>query len=210
MDTLYYEAHNNLYLNVTNRCTADCIFCVRNFADGVYGYDLRLSKEPSEEEIIHGLGKIDLAKYREIVFTGFGEPTLRLDTVLAVTRWLKARSEGLKVRLDTNGHASLIWPERDVVFELKTAGIDSISVSLNAESEYTYNKLCRPVHENAYPAVLYFINEAKKAGIHVRATIVEYPGIDVEKCRKLAKDLGADFHERELSKTAKEQLDEEP
>lgn len=208
MDTLYYEAHNNLYLNVTNRCTADCIFCVRNFSDGVYGYDLRLSEEPSKEEIIDALGKIDLTKYREIVFTGFGEPTLRLETVLAVTGWLKARPEGLKVRLDTNGHASLIWPERDVIFELKTAGIDSISVSLNAESEDTYNKLCQPVHENAYQAVLAFISEARKAGIHVRATVVEYPGIDVEKCRKLAEDLGAAFHVRELSKAAKEQLDE--
>lgn len=209
MDTLYYEAHGNLYLNVTNRCTADCVFCIRNFSNGVYGYDLRLSKEPSKEEILDALGKIDLEKYREIVFTGFGEPTLRLDTVLEVTRWLNARPEGIKVRLDTNGHASLIWPKRDVVSEMKAAGIDSISISLNAESEDTYNKLCQPVYEDAYRAVLAFISEAKKAGIHVRATVVDYPGIDVEKCRKLAEGLGADFHVRELSKAAKEQLDEE-
>ena len=209
MDTLCYEAHGNLYLNVTNRCTADCVFCIRNFSNGVYGYDLRLSKEPSKEEILDALGKIDLDKYREIVFTGFGEPTLRIDTVLDVTRWLKARPERIKVRLDTNGHASLIWPKRDVVSEMKAAGIDSISISLNAESEDTYNKLCQPIYEDAYRAVLAFISEAKKTGIHVRATVVDYPGIDVEKCRKLAEGLGADFHVRELSKAAKEQLDEE-
>ena len=72
MDTIYYEAHKNLYLNLTNRCSADCIFCIRNFADGVYGYNLRLSKEPAAEEVIEALKGLDLSKYREIVFTGLG------------------------------------------------------------------------------------------------------------------------------------------
>lgn len=204
MNTIYYEAHHNLYLNLTNRCSADCVFCIRNFADGVYGYDLRLSKEPSIEEIIGALEGLDLSRYREIVFTGLGEPTLRFDVVLAVTRWLKSR--GLKVRLDTNGHAALNNPKLDVIAELKRAGMDSISVSLNAESEETYNKLCRPIHKNAYRAILDFVRDARNAGISTRVTVVKIPEINIEKCREVSKELGSDFHVRTLSEATSKEI----
>lgn len=206
MNTIYYEAHNNLYLNLTNRCSADCVFCIRNFADGVYGYDLRLSKEPSIEELLEALEGLDLSNYREIVFTGLGEPTLRFDVVLAVTRWLKNR--GIRVRLDTNGHAALINPELDVVSELKKAGLDSVSVSLNAESEDKYNKLCRPIHKNAYRSMLDFVKRAREAGISTRVTVVKIPEIDVEKCRKLSEELGSEFHIRTLSEAASKEIRE--
>ncbi|MFZ2497452.1 MAG: TatD family nuclease-associated radical SAM protein [Methanosarcina sp.] len=204
MDTIYYEAHKNLYLNLTNRCSADCIFCIRNFADGVYGYDLRLLKEPSTEEVIEALEGLDLSKYKEVVFTGLGEPTLRLDVVLAITRWLKRRD--IRVRLDTNGHAALINPGKNVIFELKEAGIDSISVSLNAESEEKYNKLCRPAHKDAYRAILEFVKEARKAGINTRVTAVNVAEIDLEKCKKLAEELDSDFHIRALSEAASKEI----
>lgn len=200
MDNIYYKAHGNLYINLTNRCTADCVFCIRKFTTEVYGYDLRLSKEPSEEKLIETLETLDLSKYREIVFTGFGEPTLRLDVLLSVARWLKKR--GLKIRLDTNGHAFLINPERNVMAELKEAGVSAISVSLNAESEEIYNRLCRPSLKSAYITMLDFVEEAIKAGIPTRTTVVEFPGVDVEKCRKLAAELGSDFYVRKLSSSA--------
>lgn len=206
MNTIYYEAYHNLYLNLTNRCSADCVFCIRNFADGVYGYDLRLSKEPSTEEIIRALEELDLSSYREIVFTGLGEPTLRFDVVLAVTLWLKSR--GKRVRLDTNGHAALINPKLDVVAELKNAGMDSISVSLNAESEEKYNKLCRPIHKNAYRVVLDFVRRARAAGISTRVTVVKIPEINVEKCRKVSEELGSEFHIRTLSEAASKEIGE--
>ncbi|WP_292391682.1 TatD family nuclease-associated radical SAM protein [Methanosarcina sp. UBA5] len=204
MDTIYYEAHKNIYINLTNRCSADCVFCIRNFADGVYGYDLRLSREPTAEEVIGALEGLDLSRYREIVFTGLGEPTLRFDVVLAVTRWLKSRN--IRVRLDTNGQAALINPGRDVVSELKTAGIDSVSVSLNAESEEKYNKLCRPIHKNSYSAVLDFVKGARKAGISTRVTVVNVPEIDLEKCKKLADELDSGFHIRALSEAASKEI----
>lgn len=200
MDTICYEAYKNLYINLTNRCSADCTFCIRNFADGVHGYNLKLSKEPSAQEVIEALEKTDLSKYNEIVFTGLGEPTLRFEVVLSVTRWLKSRN--IRVRLDTNGQAALINPGNDVIQELKNAGIDSISVSLNAESEEKYNKLCRPIHKNAYKAVLDFIKDARKAGIKTRVTVVNVPEIDLEECKKLAEELDAEFHERALSEAA--------
>lgn len=192
--TLCYEAHGNLYLNITNRCSASCVFCIRDVSDGVYGYDLRLKKEPSVEDILNKLESIDLSKYREVVFTGFGEATLRFDVLLEVTRWLKERD--VKVRLDTNGHAQLLYPERNVVAELKEAGLDEVSVSLNAESESKYNELCRPAFEGSYNAMLDFTRDAIAAGILTRMTVVGFNDIDVKKCEKIALDIGAVFHVR--------------
>ena len=193
-DTIYYEAHGNLYLNITNRCSASCVFCIRDFSDGVYGYNLRLSHEPTVDEIINELEPLNLSKYKEVVFTGFGEPTIRLDEMLEVTRWLTERN--MTVRLDTNGHANLINPHRDVVSELKEAGLSAVSVSLNAESEELYNELCRPVYDNSYRAMLDFTKSALDAGMQTRMTVVSVPEIDIEKCQHIAQDLGADFHVR--------------
>ena len=100
-----------------------------------------LSREPSEEEILRELESLDLAHYKEAVFIGFGEPTCRFDALLRLTEWLSKK--GLHVRLDTNGHAARMYPGRDVVTELKTAGLDAVSVSLNAESEEKYNRCYR-------------------------------------------------------------------
>ena len=193
-ETIGYEAHGNLYLNITNRCSADCVFCIRKSCDGVYGYDLRLSREPSEEEIMQELENLNLAKYKEVVFTGFGEPTCRFDTVIRLTQWLHQR--GIPVRLDTNGHAALICPGRDVVAELKAAGLTALSVSLNAESEEKYNRLCRPVFEGSYRAMLDFTKRAIMTGIRTRMTVVGQQGIDIEECERIATGLGASFRVR--------------
>ncbi len=193
-DIIYYEAYGNLYLNITNRCSANCVFCIRDFSDGVYGYNLRLSHEPTVDEIISELETLDLSKYKEVVFTGFGEPTIRLDEMLEVTRYLNERN--IVVRLDTNGHAELIHPDRNVISELKEAGLCAVSVSLNAESEELYNKLCRPIYDNSYQAMLDFTKEARDAGMQTRMTVVGVPEIDIEKCERIAHEIGADFHVR--------------
>lgn len=192
--TIGYEAHGNLYLNITNRCTAKCSFCIRNLCDGVYGYNLWLSAEPTYDEIINELENTGLEKYNEIVFTGFGEPTCRLDTVLEVTRWLSER--GKRVRLDTNGHAKLMYPGRDVVAELKAAGMESVSVSLNAESGEKYDQLCSPAFSNAYDSLLEFTEESVKAGLRTQMTVVGMPQIDIDACEKIANGLGATFRVR--------------
>lgn len=193
-NTIGYEAFGNLYLNITNQCSAGCVFCIKNTCDGVYGYNLRLSEEPSEEEIITELESLKLSDYKEVVFTGFGEPTCRFDTVLCITNWLHKRR--IPVRLDTNGHAALINPGRDVVTELKAAGLDAVSVSLNAESEEKYSRLCRPVFEGSYRALLDFTKKAVKAGIRTRMTVVGQKGIDIRECEKIATGLGASFRVR--------------
>ena len=190
-DTISYEAFGNLYLNITNQCSAHCVFCIRNICEGVYGYNLHLSREPSEDEIMSDLESLKLTTYNEVVFTGFGEPTCRFDTVIGITRWLHKR--GIPVRLDTNGHTALMYPGRDVVTELKAAGLDTLSVSLNAESEEKYNRLCNPLLKGSYWALLDFTKKAIKAGIRTRMTVVGQQGVDIKECERIATALGASF-----------------
>lgn len=190
--TVIYEAHGNLYLNITNRCTCSCIFCVKNYADGVYGYNLILSREPEAREVIDQLDMIDLSKYNEVVFTGLGEPLVRLDDVIEITKWLKTR--GMRVRIDTIGHARLQYPTRNVAYELKKAGVDEISISLNTHDSETYNKLVRPrLYKNTYESMKDFARDVVKAGIPLRFTVLNLPPVDIDQCRKIAEEIGADF-----------------
>ncbi len=193
-DTILYEAHENLYLNITNRCTAECVFCIKRYSDGVYGYNLRLSKEPSLSRILKELSNIELSKYKEAVFTGLGEPLVRLDDVIEITKWLTSR--GIPVRLDTIGHAKLLYPTRDVANELKDAGMKVISISLNAHDEGTYNKLCSPKFKNAYVKMLEFAKDVSKAGIELRFTVVNLPKVDIPGCAQIAEAYGAVFKVR--------------
>jgi len=187
-----YERGRALYLNITNRCTNECRFCIRNFSRGVFGYDLMLSKEPTFEEIVCAL-EPKLGKYYEFVFTGLGEPTIRIDEVLRITRYLHENGE--RVRLDTNGHGELVHG-RDIVSMLIDAGLDAVSISLNAERKDKYDWLCRPKFENAYETILNFAGRCARK-IETQLTAVSIEGIDFGKCEKISRDLGATFRIRE-------------
>jgi TatD DNase family protein len=189
-----YPIRNSLYLNITNRCSAACTFCVRYHTDFVKGHNLRLAEEPKAEILIKEIG--DPTRYAEVVFCGYGEPMLRLDVVKAVAGEVKRR--GGKVRIDTNGHANLI-NKRNVLPEL--AGlVDAVSVSLNAQNAELYNKISQPQFGiGTYDAVKEFIREAVKHIPDVTATVVALPEVDVEACRKIAEELGAKFRVREYN-----------
>ena len=44
-NTLVYLLDNKIYINLTNRCTNNCIFCLRNDKDDVCGQKLWLDTE---------------------------------------------------------------------------------------------------------------------------------------------------------------------
>jgi len=200
-----YGIRSNLYLNITNRCTSSCTFCPRAKAASsgagaedasayyVKGHNLRLEREPSAREVIAAMG--DISPYREVVFCGLGEPTLRLEVLLEVAKW--ARAQGARVRLDTNGQGSL-FHGRSIVGELAEA-LDAVWVSLNAPTAEEYERLCRPERgREAFGAVLQFVREARERIPEVVVTAVEVPGLDVQAIRALAKDLGVKYHGRRL------------
>jgi TatD DNase family protein len=187
-----YKIRDNLYLNITNRCTNKCSFCIRFQSDYVKGYNLKLSDEPTEEELKDAIG--DPSQYNEIVFCGYGEPLLRLDLVKHLASWIKANRG--KVRINTNGHGNLIH-KRNILPELKGL-VDRISISLDAHDEATYNRICKPEFQNAYTGILSFIREAKEYIPEVQITVVTQEGIDVEKCRRIAEEFEVGFRIRKL------------
>lgn len=192
--TVTYKIRHSLYVNLTTRCTADCVFCARLHDPVVSGYYLGLKEEeePSAEEIIAEIG--DPTPYDEIVFCGYGEPTLRLDVIKAVAKEIKAK--GGRTRLDTIGHANLI-AQRNVVPEL-VGLIDHVSISLNAADPIKYEKLCRTEFPGeAFTGMLEFAREAVKLLPKVTLSVVRVPNLDIEACRRLAEDVGATFRIRE-------------
>ncbi len=187
-----YKIRDSLYLNITNRCTNQCSFCIRYHSDFVKGYNLRLESEPTERELIEAIG--DPSMYREIVFCGYGEPTLRLDAIKSVSTWIKKR--GGVVRINTNGQGNLI-NKRNILPELKGI-VDIASVSLNTQDAESYNRICRPVFENAFAEIVDFIRKAKTYIADVQATVVEMEGVDIDKCRRLTDELGVKLRVRKL------------
>lgn len=198
--TITYEYHHSLYVNITNRCSNACTFCVRNNHDTVNGEDnLWLEREPTLEEIKADFERRELSKYDAIVFCGYGEPTERMDDLLAIAKWLKAKDSSLRIRINTNGHANLITG-RDVTPEM--AGlIDCVSISLNAENAEKYQALCRSVFgaETAFEGLKEFAVLARRYVPEVVFTVVDLmPAEEIEACRRIAEDCGAAFRVREM------------
>lgn len=193
----YRGPRDSIYLNLTNRCSASCSFCVRDRSDGVYGAYLVLESEPELDDVTAAVEREYLdGPAPEVVFCGLGEPTMRLDLVLGVTEWLRVRR--IASRLDTNGHGSLVNPGVDVPAALAAAGLDSVSVSLNAADPATYESLCRPVFDKAYRAVIKFTEECIRQNLETTVTAVDHPDVDLEGCEALARQLGAQFRVRAL------------
>lgn len=138
--TITYTVGNGLYINMTNRCTNRCDFCIRQNGAGAYGSDsLWLEREPTREEVLAAIGAADPTQYSEIVFCGYGEPTCRLDDLLWVCREIRTRWKN-PIRINTNGQASLI-NGRDTAPEF--AGlVDAISISLNECDAEKYDAIC--------------------------------------------------------------------
>lgn len=194
-NSIVYTYKGNLYINLTNRCPTRCTFCIKYKWHYRYrGSSLKLSSEPSAGEIIQALkDKFPLNKYKEIVFCGYGEPFMRLETLKTVAHWLKKNKA--KVRVDTIGVANLTYG-RNILPELKGL-LDAISISLNAENEEKYLLLCRPKYgRGTYQAVLDFVRECKKYIPQVILTAVAMPGINLDKCRKIAENLEVGFRAR--------------
>jgi len=192
--TITYQVKNAVYVNLTNRCPCSCTFCLRQNGPGVFGSGpLWLEREPTLEETMESLGQWDFTRFREVVFCGYGEPTERLDVLLAVAAHLKARDPALRVRVNTNGLSDLINGKPTA--PLFVGKVDCLSISLNTDDPAEYLTLCRPrFGEAAYPAMLKFTKEAAAILPSVVMTVVGEPITSLEKqerCRKIAEGVGA-------------------
>ena len=193
-EVIAYELHGNCYLNITWHCTLRCAFCPKfNGNWNVQGYDLRLHREPTVDEIITAVG--EPGKYKQIVFCGLGESTLRLDVLLEVAAKLK--EQGATIRVNTDGLANLVY-EQDVTPRFKGL-VDSVSISMNAQTASIYEKHCRPKRSGAYFAMLDFTRKIKHYVPDVVVTAIDgLEGVSVTDCEELAKELGVNFRRRVL------------
>lgn len=192
MMTITYPVKTGIYVNMTNRCPCACTFCLRHNGEGVYGSDsLWLDREPTVQEVCDSIDTWDLSKYNEIVFCGYGEPTERLYDLLEVAKYIKSKSD-IKIRINTNGLADLIWNEKTAP---KLEGlIDTVSVSLNATNKEEYLKVVRPKFGiDSYDAMLNFTKDCSKYVPNVVMTVVDVVTSKQEQeiCGKICESVGA-------------------
>ena len=178
-----------MYINLTNKCSNGCDFCVRNERSSYYGNYLWLRNgDPTVEGVIaaaKGFG--DLSRFKEVVFCGFGEPTYKMAEMLALCDFF--HEKGLKTRLNTNGQGNLI-NKRDIVPDLKDK-IDFVNVSLNASCVEKYQPICRSQYgESGFAGMIEFAKLCRRNGVPCRFSIVDCIGEDeVEACKRLAESI---------------------
>jgi TatD family-associated radical SAM protein len=195
--TIAYTIGDKLYLNITDHCTLRCGFCPKyNGSHQVHDYDLTLERKPSLQEILQAVDEAgDLTDFTEVVFCGYGEPTLRLKELLAVARHLK--TQGARVRLNTDGLANRVH-KHNVLPELAQT-IDAISISMNAHNETLYNRHCCPSLPDSYQAMLDFLRQAPQYIDDVTATAIDgLDGVDIQQCAAIARELKVKFRRRVL------------
>lgn len=199
---LVYTLDGKIYINLTNKCSNRCLFCIRNVSDAVEGKNLWLENENFDEKEV--IKQFDIVAAQnptaaEVVYCGFGEPLIKFDLFIQSAKYIKKNYPNFKIRVNTNGQANLIH-KRNIIPELITYA-DSVSISLNGENKDKYNRISQPADkENAYQAVKDFIKGCSEAGIKTFATIVtgyEKVPVDVKECERITKSLNAEFRCRE-------------
>ena len=187
--TIFYKFEGKMYINITNGCPCDCVFCIRKNGDSITDNDsLWLEHEPDFDEIKSAFEKFDKSGISEAVFCGYGEPTVRADMLIKTAELIKQNTD-MKIRLNTNGLVRLI--HRDFDINRFKGLIDSVSISLNAPNAKRYNEVTRPSFgEPAFEEMLKFSEEMKNFGIKTGFTVVDVISDDeISECRKLAEKL---------------------
>jgi len=205
------------YVNVTDACLNECLFCIKRNGTHFFGSDLNLTNRTfSHKEIIADFQSVDVEqRLVEIVFCGMGEPLLRYDCVLSTCRGIRRlRGDSIRIRVDTSGLFWGIDGRLDIL-----SWIDDLSVSLNAENSVKYEELCCPKIAGGYEILMDFLHALKgsevekgRRGSHfprVRLSIVDtseeefvpasgrigyeqghFPVPDFDECRRIADDFG--------------------
>lgn len=195
--TILYEVHNNLYVNLTNKCPCSCTFCLRQTRDHMENSGtLWLEHEPSTEEIIAEFESFDMNKYSELVFCGFGEPTERIDVLLEIAKYAKDKFN-IKTRINTNGLGNLV-NQKDITASLSGL-IDTVSISLNTPNKERYFELTRSIFGiESFDAMIDFARKATEYVPNVVMTTVATTITREEEneCQKICDEIGAKYRIR--------------
>ena len=194
---ILYEVHDNLYVNLTNKCPCACTFCLRQNRDEMnHSGSLWLEREPALDEVKAEFEKIDMSKYREVVFCGFGEPTERLDVLLDAAAFVKEKY-GKTIRVNTNGLGDLINGKNTApMYEGK---VDIVSISLNTPNPERYLELTRSKFGiGSHAAMITFAKNVKR---YVKQVIMTTVGTTLtaeeeDECRRICEKIGATYRIR--------------
>ena len=192
------EGKRNLYVNITNECNCACTFCLRNMKKMAEESSLWLKKRPTVAELKKALDEVPWEYIKEVVFCGFGEPTMQLDTLTELLRYVKETHPGMPTRLNTHGLGELEYG-REIAADFKGI-LDTISISLNASNAERYYELTRAKYGlQSYEAMLDFAEHSKKYVPHVVLTIVDkVEGPDeIARCREICAQRNLTLRVRE-------------
>lgn len=186
----------NVYVNLTNKCSCSCTFCLRNTKEMNQTNSLWLDREPTYDEIISEFEKYDVTKFHEIIFCGFGEPTMALDTLLKVAAYLKNRSANTPIRINSNGLGDLVHKKE--IAPLFKDLIDKISISLNASNAEEFLRLTRNKYGlESYDAMLKFAVSCKPYIPNVVMTVVDCIGQEeIDACQAVCDKIGVHLRVR--------------
>jgi len=148
------RAITDLRLSVTDRCNYRCVYC-RTGTDGPQYDDLPLDAYVRMVRLFVSLG------IEKIRFTG-GEPLLRqgLRELIGEIAGMRPQFSGgkLDLALTTNGHLL-----EQMAVPLKEAGLDRITVSMDAVDDATMTRITRV--PGSYDRVIAGIRAARAAGL---------------------------------------------
>ena len=184
-------ALRGLYVNLTNRCNCDCVFCLRGKKSMAAEASLWLEREPTLEEVKAAFDAAPWQVVKEVVFCGFGEPTIRLAELVELLAYVKKIRPQMPTRLNTNGLGEL-YHGREIAADF--AGIlDTASISLNAATAEKYFKLTRAAYGlQSFDAMLTFAEHMKNFVPHVVLTVVDKVTSPEEiiACQKICDERG--------------------
>ena len=194
-----YVVDGSLYVNMTNKCSNRCEFCIRNNGDGAYGSDsLWLEREPTLEEVMDSVFSRNLEEYPELIFCGYGEPTYRLEDAVAVAKAVKEKNPEMKVRINTNGHSDLILGKDTA--PMYEGAFDIVSISLNTPNPSRYQEICHSIFgEGSHTALITFAKNVKQYVPKVILSVVKetLTAEEIEQCKTIAENAGVTLRIRD-------------
>jgi GTP 3',8-cyclase len=144
---------HDLRISITDRCNYKCVYCRTGEVGAQYA-------ELSNEEYLRLIGLFVGLGITKVRLTG-GEPLLRRGVVELVEELARLRTlDGtpLELALTTNGHLL-----EDLAAPLKAAGLNRVTVSMDAVDEETFERITRV--PGSYAKVLAGVRAGQRAGL---------------------------------------------
>eukprot|EP00242_Pyramimonas_sp_CCMP2087_P003993 CAMPEP_0198213882 /NCGR_PEP_ID=MMETSP1445-20131203/35109_1 /TAXON_ID=36898 /ORGANISM="Pyramimonas sp., Strain CCMP2087" /LENGTH=212 /DNA_ID=CAMNT_0043888735 /DNA_START=117 /DNA_END=755 /DNA_ORIENTATION=- len=197
MRGLAYTLRNTVYVALTNECNSVTLIASRgpSFKMPVSSGFVHLDngKEPGAQhvfDVVEDAWREGKEPPEGVVFAGVGEPLLRLDVLKESAKRIKAKRQGIQLRLNSNGLVPAKESAR-MAAELFACGVEAASVSLTTADPEQYAILMQPTNGCGHADVCTFVTRLVENGVQVTCSAVEHPEVDISATRSLAISLGA-------------------